>query len=156
MASSQSSVKLFSDLLIQEWDHDPGSTNAKLVGPDGGTTIRYIDMRDYSRFAVLATPTAGTTCSITKLEIVGSADTTFGSVTVIKDSGTIAADALGDYAIQECTAEEVADVGARAGVDLRYVAGRLTQGGNADNEAVVIYLARPRWPHSGLSATTIA
>lgn len=152
MASSQTSNKLGTSLKINVYDHDPGATTAKLAGPDGGNTIRYADMRDLSRFMAIATPTTGTSTSVTKLEIVACADTAFSSVTVVKDSGTVAADALDDFVVQECTAEEIAALGDT----LRYVAARVTQGGNADNEAKVIYIGVPRWAYDDLTTTTIS
>lgn len=155
MASPQSSSKLLSEFLIASYDHDPGATTAVITSPDGGTTLRYVDMRDYSVFGVLATSTAMTGAGITKVEIVASATAAFSSVTVIKDSGTVAADALGDYVLLECTAEEVAQEGADAGVDLRYVAARITEANSAD-EAVIVYIGKAKRPHTAISATTIS
>lgn len=155
MASPQASAKLFSKNFLALYDHDPGSTDAKLVSPNGGTTIRYVDMRDFHTFGVAAMASTLTGNGITKLEIVASATTAFSAVTVIKDSGTVAADAVGDFVVEECTAEEIAQEGADAGVELRYVAGRITCQ-NAADEAVVAYLATPRHAYSGLTANTIA
>lgn len=156
MASPTATQKIRSGLLVQLWDHDPGATSAKLVSPDGGTTIRYVDMRDYSNFSVAAMSTALTGAGITKLEIVASADTAFSSVTVIKDSGTVAADAAFDWVMEECTAAEIAQEGADAGVELRYVAGRITEANSAD-EAVAVYIAIPNNPNLDLTpATTIS
>jgi hypothetical protein len=156
MASPTATDRIRSNFLFQMWDHDPGASTAKLVGPDGGTTIRYVDMRDYSDFAVAAMSTDLTGNGITKLEIVASADTAFTSVTVIKDSGTVAADAEFDWVMEQCTAEEVAQEGADAGVELRYVAGRITEANSAD-EAVVVYFGIPKRAYLNLTpATTIS
>lgn len=155
MASPTTTDKVRSNFLFQVWDHDPGGTSATVVSPDGGTTLRYVDMRDYSDFAVIAAPTV-VNDDLTKIEIVASADTAFSAVTVIKDSGTIAADAIGDWAIQACTAAEVAQEGADAGVDLRYVAGRITHA-NGSDESLVVYFAIPNNPKlNRTAATTIA
>lgn len=157
MASPTATQHIRSGLTIEMWDHDPDGTGATVVTPDAGTTLRYLDMRDYTHFSVAAMATIfGGASGITKLEIVASATTAFTSVTVIKDSGTIDADAIGDWAIEECTAQEVAQEGADAGVELRYVAGRLTCS-NAGDEAVVAYVAMPKRPHLDLTpATTIS
>jgi hypothetical protein len=146
---------LTSKLKVAVYDHDPGSTDAKLAGPDGGTTIRYFDMRDYSHFMALVMVTIVAAGGTTKVEIVASATTAFSAVTVIKDSGTVAADAVGDYVVLECSAEEIAQEGADAGVELRYVAVRTTQATNTD-EGVVVYVATPRHAYSGLTANAIA
>ncbi len=152
MASALSTLKWLANLLIQMWDHDPGATTAKLVSPDGGTTIRYLDMGLYSRFAVAAYPSVIGGGGLTKLEIVASSDAAFTAPVVVKDSGVIAADALGDWAVLECTAEEIVQLGD----DLQYVAGRLTQA-TATDEAAVMYLAKPRFTHKDVTpATTIA
>lgn len=155
MASPQASMKLLSGNFIALYDHDPGGTSATLASPDGGTTIRYIDMRDYNCFAVAAMSSTLAGNGITKLEIVASATPDFSAVTVIKDSGTVAADAVGDFVVEECTAEEIAQEASDAGVELRYVAARLTCQ-NAADEAVVAYIAKPRFAYSGLTADTIA
>ena len=155
MASPTATDHIRSNYLFQVHDHDPGGTSATVVSADGGTTLKYVDMRDYSHFAVIATPTV-LNDDLTKLEIVASADTAFSSVTVIKDSGALTADALADWAIEECTAEEVAQEGSDAGVELRYVAGRLTHA-NSSDESVVMYFAIPKRPRKDLTAeTTIA
>lgn len=157
MASSLSTEKLFSELLIQPWDHDPDSTNATIVTPDAGTTKRVVDMRDYLHFGVVAMTSRLTGSGITKLEIIAcdSSDGT-GNVTVVKDSGTVAADAVGDYVALECSAEEIKQLSEAAGATLRYVAARLTMQ-NAADEAVVTYVRGcSRWERSGLTATTIS
>lgn len=125
--------------LMQVWDHDPGSTNPILASPDSGTTIRYVDMRDYHRLIVGCIATVFGGNGPTKLEIVASEDTAFGSVTVVKDSGTIALNALTEWAVLECTAEEIAHLGEAAGLNLRYVAARITCH-HAGDEAVVFYI----------------
>src|SRR5690606_36923391 len=134
----------------EQHDHDPGATTAIIVSADGGTTKKYLDMRDYLNFAVSAALSVpGTSGAITKLEIVASATDDFASVVVVKDSGAVDADAVGDFLVEECTAEEVAQLGTDNGVDLRYVAGRLTMDA-ADAEAAVTYIAIPRYPRKDL------
>lgn len=157
MVSPQASDKLSSGYLHQMWDHDPGATTAIVVSPDGGTTKRVLDMRDYLNVQVGAALTViGSASGITKLEIIASAAADMSSPEVIKDSGAIAADAIGDWAQLECTAEEVAQIATDSSKALRYVAGRLTCSHAAD-EAAVYYFAIPRYPRRGLTpATTIA
>lgn len=149
MPSAVSSEKIGANLFVQSYDHDPGGTTAILAAPDGGTTIRYLDMKDYACFAVQVRPTIITT-SLTKVEIVASAATSFSSVVVVKDSGAVVADSLNDTVFLECTDSEVVALGAT----LRYVAARITTTTSTD-EANVTYVAIPKRKVSGLTATAI-
>ena len=143
-----------SRFLFQAWDHDAGGTSATVVTPDGGTTERWIDMRDHSDFAVIAIQTViGSSSGITKLEIVAADDTAGTNITVIKDSGTVDADAVADWLIETCTAAEVAQESSDGGFDLRYVAGRITSSNNGD-EAVAVYFTIPNRPQLDLTAQT--
>lgn len=155
MASSVSTDSLQTRFLVGAYDHDPGTTNAKVISADGGTTEIWVDMRDYSRLLVCATNGALTGSGITLLEIVASdsEDETDDSVTVVKTSGTVAADALRDYVIAECTAEEIAHLAST--YDLRYATARITCD-NAGDEATVFIMAESKRPTDGLSATTIS
>jgi len=157
MASPTTTDKVRSNFLFQVWDHDPGATSATFVSPDGGTTVRSVDMRDYSDFAVIVASTVFGGNGPTLVEIVASdAADMSTNATVIKTSGTVAPDALGDWVMQACTAAEVAQEGSDAGVDLRYVAGRITCH-HAGDEALVTYFACPNNPNLDLTpATTIA
>ena len=140
MASPQSSDKIATRNAITMWDHDPDGTSATIVSADAGTTLRVVDMRDYEKFGVAAMCTVVSSGAITKLEIIAcdNSDGT-GNVTVIKDSGTISANAQGDWAFQECTAEEVRQESEEGGYTLRYVGGRLTVS-NSGTEAAVMYI----------------
>lgn len=149
MASAVATEIIGSELFIQSYDHDPGATTAVLASPDGGTTIRYLDMKDYTSFGVQVRPTIITT-SLTQVEIVASATTAFSSVTVVKDSGAVVADSLNDTVFLECTDAEVVQLGAT----LRYVAARITTTTNTD-EANVTYVAIPKRKVTGLTATAI-
>lgn len=158
MASPTSTNYFNSNLLVQMWDHDPGGTSATLVSPDGGTTVRSVDMRDYSWFAVAAMSSTLTGNGITKLELVAAENAALSTnLTVIKDSGTVAADAVGDWVFVECNAAEVAQEGEDGSVAaLRYVGGRITCQ-NAADEAVVVFIGCPKRPRLNLTpATTIA
>ena len=148
--------KLFSKLKVQLFDHDPGATTAIVTSPDGGTTIRTVDMRGCRNFGVLAMSSTLTGNGITKLEIIAAALATMASPEVIKDSGTVAADAVGDYVGLECSAEEVAQKASDTGKALRYVAARITCH-NAADEAVVLYLQDGiKFKGNALTANSIA
>jgi len=151
MASAVSSQRLGSDLWVQSYDHDPGGTGAVIASPDGGTTPRTIDMRDYTDFMVVAKPNIVGGGGLTKLEILADDLSTMASPVVVKDSGTIAADALDDNAVLECTAEEIAALGS----NLRYCAARLTCG-TATDEVTVTYVGKAVRPQRDLTVTEIS
>lgn len=156
MASAVDTQHLASNAFRRLYDHDPGGTSATIVSPDGGTTKRTLDMSLYGRFGVAAMISVlGTSGALTKLEIIASAAADMSSPEVIKDSGTVDADAVGDQLFEECTAEEVADIAASSGKALRYVAGRITMDA-ADAECVVYYEgACPRYPKENLTPDSV-
>lgn len=157
MASAVAEQFIRSNFLFQVWDHDAGGTSATVVSPDGGTTMRWVDGRDLDRFAVIAIQTViGSSSGITKLEIVAADDTAGTNATVIKDSGTVDADALADWLMEECSMDEVSHLSAAAGYDLRYLAGRITSS-NAGDEAIAVYFACPKRRYLNQTpATTIS
>lgn len=150
MASAVTTQKIASRMFIKSYDHDPGATSAVIASADGGTTPVYVDMSKYEYFGVMCKPNIVGGSGLTKVEIVASAATTFSSVTVVKDSGTVAADALADNVWQECTAQEVVQLGET----LRYVAARLTMA-TATDEATVTYVAMGKGAYPDMTATAI-
>lgn len=156
MASVQSSEHLGSRQKVVMYDHDPGATSALITTPDGGATKRIWDMRDYLHFGVLVMTTILGGNGVTKVEIVAGVESDMsGTLRTIKDSGTVAADAMADQVFLECSAEEIAQIGAENSQELRYVAARITCH-HAGDEAVVTYIGLPRYPATGLTATAIA
>jgi len=155
MASAVATQKFLANAKIEFWDHDPGSTSAILLSADGGTTVKSVDMSKYGVLVAGAIQTViGSSSGITKIEIVASAAATLTSEEVIKDSGTIDADALADWYVLECTAEEIAQIGAAAGKELRYAGLRITQS-NAGDEAIGFYLGlEPRTAYKDLTAAS--
>ena len=155
MASPQAFNDLNSRLYVRTFDHDPAATSAEIVTPDGGTTIRTLDLADYHTFAVQVMLTVPASSSgITLVEIVASAATDMSSPEVIATSGTIDADAVGDLVFLEVSAAQVAQEGEDAGKELRYVAARITCS-NAGDEAAAVYMARPRFCHLDETPATV-
>ncbi len=155
MASLVGTEKFTAENAVISYDHDPGGTTATIITPDGGTTDRWVDMRDYDEFtcAIMVTIATG---GATKLEIVAADDTSGTNTVVIKDSGTVAADAVGDFVVQSCNAKEIAHLSNASGYSSRYVAGRLTCS-NAGDEAVATYIrSEAKHAQSGLTANAIA
>ncbi len=153
MASALSISKLFAAVAAAMYDHDPGSTAAVICSPDGGTTKRVYDLGKGGGFAVLASNQVLVGAGITRLEIVAAEDILMATnLTVVKDTGVIAPDAMDDYAVLECIEQEVVQLGA----SLRYVAARITMA-NAGDEARVVYIGfDPRHKYNGLTATYIS
>lgn len=150
MASAVATDKWLCNNSLQIWDHDASSA-AAVCTPDAGTTLRYVDFRDYDSLvaAVCATVMGGS--GPTLLEIVASDTITFSNVVVIKTSGAIVLDALTEWQCLECSAEEVAHLATTYA--LRYVAARITCN-NAGDEAVVVYIAHARRPHDAVTANS--
>lgn len=148
---------LGSRLKIKNYDHDPGATSATVVSPDGGTTKYIQDMRDFDSILYHSTTSVSASSSgVTKLEIVGYIDgdsTGAGTAYVIKDSGTVAADAVGDEVKVECTSNEIAQIGTANSVSLRYVTARLTCS-NAGDEARVAMVAQANRSYDLLTPAT--
>ena len=159
MASPQDSQKIRSRNKYEMWDHDPGDTAANVVTPDGGTIERWFAMADYNNFAVGAMSSTLNGNGISKLEIVAAEDDSGTNTVVIKDSGAVVADAVGDWLIEECSAAEIRQEGNDESTvrNLTHVAGRITMADGAD-EAVVFYVgANPRFIKDNLTPeTTIA
>lgn len=151
MASSVSTDKFLCNYSLQIWDHDPNADTAILCSPDGGTTIRYVDLRDYDGLVAAVAAAALTGAGPTKLEIVASDTVAFSNVVVVKDSGTIALNALTEWYVLECTAEEVQHLVTI--YNFRYLAARITCA-NAADEATVVYIAHARRPHDAVTAAS--
>lgn len=151
MASSQSSDKLLSNLAITQYDFDPDGTSA--------VDVAWVDMRDFENFAFSFFRTVGT--SDVTVKIIANAESDGGGTDVEIKTWTNATfgdpDATGDYAFGECTAEEIAQEAADAGVEnVRYVSVNLTFGTGTD-EAVVTYIRGGcKRAYDGLSANSIA
>lgn len=147
--------RIGSRFFIDTFDHDPGGTSATVVSPDGGTTKYIQDMRDFRGVLYHAeTSVSGSSSGITKAEIVAYEDSAgAGTGYVVKDSGTVAADAVGDIVRVECTAAEIAQIGAENDKNLRYVTLRLTCS-NAGDEARVTIVAEAARAYGDLSADT--
>jgi hypothetical protein len=156
MASAVTVVDLFANAAIVTYDHDPGATTALLItSPDGGTTKRYVALRDYEGFAgiVMATIATG---GPTLVDIVAATDASGTDKTSVVSSGTVAADAVGDVVVVECSAAQVKEVGDAAGKVFTHVGVAITCA-NAGDECAVTYIRhKPKFPQSGLTANAIS
>lgn len=155
MASAVTTAKWGANNAAITYDHDPGSTAAMITSPDGGTTKRYVAMRDYEGFVGLVMATIATG-GPTLVDIVAAEDSSGTNVTTIVSSGTVAADAVGDFVYVECTAEQINEVGKAAGYTFTHAGVRITCANSGDECAVTYIRTKPKFPQSGLSANAIS
>lgn len=150
MASPQSSAKLFSNYKITMHDVDADYSTAAVV------TATEVDMSVCNGVGYVIMTSALTGAGPTLVEIVGyTTSGGTGTVTQIKTSGTVAADAVGDYVALECTAAELRQEAEDAGAELRYVALRLTNA-NAQDECVATVIQDQIYKGASETATTIS
>lgn len=157
MASSLASEHTRSRIFAKSYDHDPGSTAAKLASPDGGTTPWVWDIRDFPdgiMFIVKPSIVGGNGITLVRLMAYSDSAATANG-TEVKTTGAIQLDDLstsgGDQAVLECLPSELRQLDT-SGVGLRYLAVEITHATNTD-EAVVTAVAHPRLPRTGLTAT---
>lgn len=155
MASALSTVKLFANACIEMFVHMPADASTEQVVKAGTTTTTWRDLRDYEGFAVGAVQGVKGGNGMIELSIYAAEDDSGSNATEIKTTGVIAADAIGDYALLECTAEEIAQIGKPLGYDLRYVAGWIDSHHVDDEQGVVYIRFGCKRPAASLSATTI-
>lgn len=139
------------------YDHDPGATSAQITTPDGGTTKRLVALANYEVFGVgVVTSVSASSSGPTLVDIVAATDSAGTNATTVVSSGTVAADAVGDFVWVECTAAQAKEVGDAAGYTFTHVGARITCS-NSGDECVVYYeRAFPRFPSKDLTATTIS
>jgi hypothetical protein len=155
MATAVTSNKLFSNNAVVVYDHDPGTASAIITTPDGGTTKRYLPMAGYENFAGIVMATIAAT-GPTLVDIVAAEDSAGTNVTTVVTSGTVAADAVGDGVVVECTAAQVKEVGDASGFTFTHVGVRITCGNSGDECAVVYWRSGPKFPQNGLTANFIS
>ena len=155
MASALTTKKFSAKNAVVSWDHDPGTTNALITSPDGGTTKRYVALRDYEVFAGVVMATIAAT-GPTLVEIVAAEDAAGTHETAIVSSGTVAADAVGDGVFIECTAAQVKEVGDAAGYTFTHVGIRITCGNSGDECCATYIRSESKFEQSGLSANFIS
>lgn len=156
MATAVTSQKIASTHAIESYDHDPGATTAVVTSPDGGTTQRWVAMRDFDYFGVQARPTVVAANGITLLEIVGATDSAGTNVTVILAHAASVTDSLNEYVWLEVTASQVNEVGRAAGFAFTHVAARLTMATNTDEANVTYIRTGAKRAYRDMTATSTA
>ena len=140
MASAVATQHFLANNMAQMFYHAPDAAATEQSAKAGTTTAVWVDLRDYDRFVVMAMTALKGGNGMIELSIYAAEDA-LGATnpTEIKTSGTIAADTVGNYAVLECSAEEIAQIGRAAGYALRYVAAYIDCH-HADDEVAVVYI----------------
>lgn len=158
MASAVTSQKLASQFALTMYDHDPGTTNAIVVTPDGGTTDRLVAMENYEYFGagLMQTVIAGGGTGTTLFDLVVCSDSAGTNATTVVSSGAIQADAVGDFVWLEMTAAQAKEVADAGSFTPTHVGARVTSNNSGDEAVVVYVLAGPKYATKNLTATAIS
>jgi hypothetical protein len=150
MASSVSTDKLFTTHAIASYDFDPNSTAA--------TDVAWVDLRDYSNFAVIVMSSALTGNGPAAFKILANPNSDGSGTDVEVKAHAVGSkpDAVGDYLVLECTAEEIAELASDNSSALRYVSANIAMA-NAADEAVVTYIRTgARFQYDGMTADYVS
>lgn len=151
MASPQASDKFVCNNAVAMYDHDPDTTNA--------TTVGWIDMRDFGEFTVIAMASTLTGAGCDAFSIVADAesDGSGTNVTIVSHAVGSAPDAVGDYLVLSCTAEQIVQEGEDGSQQaLRYVSAVLDMANTADENVVTYIRSKPRFAYDALTADSVA
>lgn len=161
MASALAPQSLMYRFLSKRFVHDPGTTNACLASPDGGTTVYYVDMKNVHRLMLSVGPSIVGGNGITLVRVFVSDDAA-GAVNpiLVRTSGAIQLDSLdgasnggADCYRTEIDAQEIAQLRtANSKPDLRYITIEITTSTNTD-EAVIDALIEGLFAFADQSAT---
>lgn len=150
MASPQGSDKLFSRLAMRMYDFDPDGTDP--------VDVAWVDMQNFRHFAVGLFRSVGTG-SVAAFKILANtaADGSGTDVEIKAHAIGSAPDAVGDQIWLECSAEEIAQEAADAGITgARYVSAQVDLATGTD-ECVVLYVrGNARFAYDNLTADIIA
>lgn len=152
MATAQADyAKFFANNKITMYDHDPADSTV-------ATDIGWVDMQEYERFIVVAFASALTGTGVTAFSILANSSSAGSGTdaTVVSHAVGSAPDAVGDYLMLECSAEQVRAVETSSTGQLRYVSASLTCNNAADENVVVYILAEAKFPRAALSADVVA
>lgn len=157
MASSVATDRLSTRRKMLMYYHAPADASTEQSVKAGDTVLTWQAFKGYGSFQVAAMTALKGGNGMIELSIYAAEDATGTNATEIKTSGAIAADAIGDWAMQECTAEEVNHVGKAAGYDFTHVVAYIDCHHANDECAVVYILDEPQFKYDGLTpATTLA
>lgn len=155
--------KFFANNKMECYLHAPAAASTAQTAKAGATVETWKAMRDYEGIAVQAMwVTDGTSGGIILLDLYAASDSSGSDVVLVKGQGTanastaVAADALGDNTCIEITSEELAQLGALAGVKYTHVSAWLDCTHVNDEVAVTYVRYGAKRPTSGLTAESLA
>lgn len=136
---------------VTMYDHDPADSTV-------ATDVAWVDMRDFTNFVAIAFASALTGTGVIAFKILGNSQADGSGTDVVIKTHALgsAPDAVGDYVMLECTAEEIAAASTTASGKLRYVSANLDCNNAADENVVVYIRSGARFPTKDLSADTVA
>ena len=146
MASLQGSGSFIHRNKILMFDHDAGDTSAN--------DVSWQDMRDYDELTVtiFASSLGGNGATAFTILANSESDGSGSDVEIKAHAVGSAPDAVGDWLVLSCTAEELAGLG----TDLRYVSASLTLQNSGDENVVTYLFSHPKFPQANLTADTVA
>lgn len=145
---AQTSIGLSANIKVTHYDFDPDV--------DTAVDVAWVDMRDFDKILATFFRTVGTS-ALDTFKILGNAESDGSGADVIIKTHAVANEpnALGDYIYLECTAEEIAQEGADAGEDVRYVT-ISAEFATSTDEGVVTYVREGTRRHLALTAESVA
>lgn len=157
MASSVSTDRLSCRRKILMYYHAPADAATEQSAKSGATTTTWTAMEGYGSFQVCGMTALKGGNGMIELSIYAATSSAGANATEIKTSGTVACDAIGDWVMQECTAEEIQQIGKPLGYSFTHVVAYIDCHHNDDEVAVVYILDDPLFKYDALTpATTIA
>lgn len=157
MASSVATDNIAARMKFLMFNHAPADAATEQSLKAGAATTTWQAMRDYDAFGVGACVSVLGGNGMIELSIYAAEDSSGTNATEIKTSGVLAADALGDWAFQECSAEEIAHVGEAAGYDFTHVVAYVDCHHNDDEVTAFYVFTKPSRAADALTAaSTIA
>ena len=120
MASSVSTDRLACRRKILMYLHNPADASVLQSVKTAVATATWQAFEGYGSFQACAMLAVDTTALIT-LAIYAATDSSGSNATEIKTSGVIAAATVGDWCMQECTAEEVQQIGKPLGYNFTHI-----------------------------------
>lgn len=144
MASSVATQKLTANIAVTHYDFDPDTTSA--------TDIAWVDMRNFGHFMCSFFRTVGTANATFKILANSASDGSGQDVEVKVHALGAQPNAVGDYVFLECTAAEIAALGA----NLRYVSANVSVATGTDEGVVTYIRSLPRNAYASLSADAVA
>jgi len=157
MATAIATDRLSTRRKMLMFYHAPAAAATEQSVKSGATTTTWQAFQGYGSFQVAAMTALLAGNGMIELSIYAAEDASGTNATEIKTSGVLAADAVGDWAQLECSAEEVNAAGKALGYNFTHVVAYVDCHHNDDEVAVVYILDEPLFKYDGLTpASTIA